>query len=116
MNKKFLPEEVQDIAQLLQQYKINRMGFLLLGGPGESKETVLESLSFAEAVNLESMKITMGIRVYPCTPLQQTAMREGVLTPANNLLFPTFFLAKGLEPWLQDTLNRWMKCHPNWHG
>jgi radical SAM superfamily enzyme YgiQ (UPF0313 family) len=116
LNKKFLPEEVQHIAQLLQKYQINRMGFLLLGGPGESKETVLESLSFAEALNLESMKITMGIRIYPSTLLAQTAQKEGVLTPANNLLLPTFYLAPGLEPWLQDTLDQWMKCHPNWHG
>jgi radical SAM superfamily enzyme YgiQ (UPF0313 family) len=116
MNKKFLPEEVQHIAQLLQKYKINRMGFLLLGGPGESKETVLESLAFAEALNLESMKITMGIRIYPSTLLAQTAQREGVLTPANNLLFPTFYLAQGLETWLQDTLDAWMKRHPYWHG
>jgi radical SAM superfamily enzyme YgiQ (UPF0313 family) len=116
MNKKFLPEEVQHIAQLLQKYEINRMGFLLLGGPGEEKETVLESLSFAEALNLESMKITMGIRIYPFTLLAQTAQREGVLTPAKNLLFPTFYLAQGLEPWLQETMAQWMKCHPNWHS
>jgi len=116
MNKRFLPEEVRHIAQLLHKYEINRMGFLLLGGPGENKETVLESLSFAEALNLESMKITMGIRIYPSTLLAQTAQREGVLTQADNLLVPTFYLAQGLEPWLQDTLDRWMKCHPNWHG
>ena len=116
LNKKFLPEEVQHNAQLLKKYEINRMGFLLLGGPGENKETVLESLSFAEGLNLESMKITMGIRIYPSTLLAQTAQREGVLTPTNNLLFPTFYLARGLEPWLQDTLDQWMKCHPNWHG
>jgi radical SAM superfamily enzyme YgiQ (UPF0313 family) len=115
MNKKFLPEEVQHIAQLLQKYKINRMGFLLLGGPGESQETVLESLAFAEGLNLESMKITMGIRIYPSTLLAQTAQREGVLTAANNLLFPTFYLAQGLESWLHDTLDQWMKCHPNWY-
>jgi radical SAM superfamily enzyme YgiQ (UPF0313 family) len=115
LNKKFLPEEVQHIAQLLQRYKINRMGFLLLGGPGETKETVLESLSFAEGLNLESMKITIGIRVYPSTPLEQTALREGVLTPTNDLLLPTFYLAQGLEPWLQDTVDQWMECHPSWH-
>jgi hypothetical protein len=66
----------------------------LLSGPGEDKETVLESLSFAEALNLESMKITMGIRTYPSTLLAQTAQRQGVLTPANNLLFPTFYLPR----------------------
>jgi radical SAM superfamily enzyme YgiQ (UPF0313 family) len=116
MNKKFLPEEVQHIARLLQKYEINRMGFLLLGGPGENQETVLESLSFAEALHLESMKITMGIRIYPATLLAQTAQKEGMISPAHNLLFPTFYLAQGLELWLADTLDHWMKRHPNWHG
>ncbi len=116
LNKKFLPEEVQHIARLLQKYKISRMGFLLFGGPGENQETVLESLSFAEALNLESLKITMGIRIYPSTHLAQTALQEGVLSPAHSLLLPTFYLARGLEPWLQDTVDQWMQRHPNWHG
>ncbi len=114
LNKKFQPEEVHYTARLLHKYEINRMGFLLLGGPGESKESVARSLAFADALNLESLKITMGIRIYPSTPLARTALREGVITPANNLLFPTFYLAQGLEPWLQETLAQWMKIHPNW--
>jgi radical SAM superfamily enzyme YgiQ (UPF0313 family) len=115
MNKKFLPEEVQDIARLLQKYAINRMGFLMLGGPGETRETVLESLSFAAGLHLESMKVSLGIRIYPSTRLAQTALQEGVLSPAHNLLWPTFYLAPGLDPWLQDTVAQWMKSHPNWH-
>jgi radical SAM superfamily enzyme YgiQ (UPF0313 family) len=116
MRKKFLPEEVQRIAELLQKYGIHRMGFLMLGGPGESQETVLESLVFAEAVNLEAMKITTGIRIYPGTALAQTALSEGVITPATNLLFPTFYLIPGLESWLQETIASRMKSHPQWHG
>ncbi len=41
------------------------MGFLLFGGPGETKETVNESLKFADSIDLEAMKITIGIRIYP---------------------------------------------------
>jgi hypothetical protein len=98
----------------LHKYKINRMGFLLLGGPGETRESVAKSLAFADALNLESLKITMGIRIYPSTSLAQTALREGVITPGDNLLFPTFYLAPGLEPWLPETLAQWLKIHPNW--
>jgi radical SAM superfamily enzyme YgiQ (UPF0313 family) len=114
LKKKFQPEEVQYTARLLHKYKINRMGFLLLGGPGETKESVAKSLAFADALNLESLKITMGIRIYPSTSLAQTALREGVITPGDNLLFPTFYLAPGLEPWLPETLAQWLKIHPNW--
>ena len=40
------------------------MGFLLLGGPGETKETVLESLAFVDELSLDFMKISVGIRIY----------------------------------------------------
>ena len=29
------------------------MGFLLLGGPGETRETVVESLAFADSLGLD---------------------------------------------------------------
>lgn len=115
LNKKFLPEEVHRIAELLQKYGIQRMGFLMFGAPGESRDTVLESLAFAEALNLEAMKITTGIRIYPNTALAQTALHEEVITPETNLLYPTFYLAPGLEPWLTETVASWLQSHPDWH-
>ena len=51
------------------------MGFLLLGGPGETLETVEQSLHFADALQLEAMKITTGIRIYPYTALARIAMQ-----------------------------------------
>lgn len=44
------------------------MGFLLLGGPGETSESVDESLAFARSLNLEMLKVSVGIRLYPHTP------------------------------------------------
>ncbi len=116
LGKKFLPAEVQRLAELLHKYGIQRMGFLMFGAPGETRDTVLESLDFADALNLEAMKITTGIRIYPDTPLAPTALQEGVISPQTNLLFPTFYLAPGLEPWLSETIDSWLKAHPNWHG
>ncbi len=116
LGKKFLPKEVRRIAELLHKYGIQRMGFLMFGAPGETQDTVLESLAFADSLNLEAMKITTGIRIYPDTLLAQTALQEGVITPATNLLFPTFYLAPGLEPWLSETVASWLQSHPHWHG
>ena len=48
MNKRFTPNEVRDISGLFGDAGIERMGFLLLGGPGETRETVEESLAFAD--------------------------------------------------------------------
>jgi hypothetical protein len=60
------------------------------------------------------MKITIGIRIYPHTSLQQTAIKEGLITADDNLLIPKFYIAKGLESWLRETVKAWMETRPHW--
>jgi radical SAM superfamily enzyme YgiQ (UPF0313 family) len=114
LNKKFNPDDVRQISNILKDYGIRRMGFLLLGGPGETKETVNESLKFADSLNLEAMKITIGIRIYPYTPLAKTALKEGLIKADDNLLFPRYYIAKDLEGWLRETVNTWRESRPHW--
>jgi radical SAM superfamily enzyme YgiQ (UPF0313 family) len=114
MNKKYLPADVRKISNRLKNFGIVRMGFLLLGGPDETKETVIESLEFADSLDLEAMKITIGIRIYPHTSLQQTAIKNGLITADDNLLIPKFYLANGLESWLRQTVKSWMETRPHW--
>ncbi len=97
MNKQFLPDEVRRISDLLAASGIRRMGFLLLGGPGETQASVEESLAFADSLHLDLLKVTVGIRIYPDTPLARRALREGVITPEDDLLFPRFYLTPGLK-------------------
>jgi radical SAM superfamily enzyme YgiQ (UPF0313 family) len=97
MNKQFLPGEVREISDRLAAHGIRRMGFLLLGGPGETQETVEESLAFAASLRLELLKVTAGIRIYPGTPLARVAIREGVIGTEDDLLFPRFYLTPGLR-------------------
>jgi radical SAM superfamily enzyme YgiQ (UPF0313 family) len=114
MNKKYLPADVRQISERLKKFGIGRMGFLLFGGPDETKETANESLEFADSLDLEAMKITIGIRIYPHTSLQQTAIKEGLITADDNLLIPKFYIAKGLEGWLRETVKAWMEIRPHW--
>lgn len=114
MNKKFQPEEVRRISEKLKHYGIRRMGFLLLGGPGENKKTVEESLVFADSLDLEAMKITMGIRIYPYTDLARTAIKERTLAPDDDLLFPKFYMAPGLDEWLRSIVSTWMAERSHW--
>jgi radical SAM superfamily enzyme YgiQ (UPF0313 family) len=102
MNKRFTPAEVREASDLLAAHGIRRMGFLLLGGPGETRGTVDESLAFAASLKLEALRITVGIRIYPGTPLARRARGEGVIFPDDDLLFPRFYLAPGLEPWIHE--------------
>jgi hypothetical protein len=88
------------------------MGFLLLGGPGETKETVLESLVFADSLKLDMLKLTVGIRIYPGTILEKIARDEGLIDEGDDLLLPRFYLAKGLAGWLDPTIRKWMADRP----
>lgn len=113
-HKRFTLADIRTAARILADYGIGRMGFLLFGGPGETKASVEDSLAFADALELEAMKITIGIRIYPYTELAQIAVSEGVIGPDTNLLEPRFYIAEGLENWLRATLKTWMTDRKNW--
>lgn len=102
MNKRFTPEDVRQTAGLLARHGIRRMGFLLLGGPGETRESVEASLEFARVVGWDSLRITVGIRIYPGTALARQAIAEGVIDGEEDLLEPRFYLAPGLDGWIQQ--------------
>jgi coproporphyrinogen III oxidase-like Fe-S oxidoreductase len=114
LNKRFTTDEVVRISNTLKKHGIRRMGFLLLGGPGETLETVTQSLHFADALQLEAMKITTGIRIYPYTALARIAVNEGVIASEAELLLPKFYMAENLRDRLLETVNNWMKDRPNW--
>jgi radical SAM superfamily enzyme YgiQ (UPF0313 family) len=105
MNKRFSPEDVRLTAERLAARGIRRMGFLLLGGPGETRESVEQSLAFARSLDLEDLKITVGIRIYPGTPLARRAVGEGIIASEADLLSPRFYLAPGLEPWIHERVS-----------
>jgi radical SAM superfamily enzyme YgiQ (UPF0313 family) len=114
MNKHYSVDEVRRACDLLHRHGIRRMGFLLLGGPGETRETVRESLSFAESLDLDAVRLSAGIRIYPETDVARRAKTEGMISSDADLLFPKFYVARDLEEWLYDTLAQHLALKPNW--
>ena len=106
LNKRFTCTEVRKISDTLAGVGIKRYGFLLLGGPRETRETVEESLEFADSLHLDTLKITVGLRIYPQTPLALTAVADGLLKPDDNLLFPRFYISPLLRDWLPRRIAR----------
>jgi radical SAM superfamily enzyme YgiQ (UPF0313 family) len=114
MNKRFTLAEIRKISDMLSDHGIKRMGFLLLGSPGETRKSIEESLAFADSLKLDSLRVTAGVRIYPHTSLAEKAIEEGVISPQEDLLFPRFYMVEGLEPWLRDTLKSWAITRPHW--
>ena len=73
-----------------------------------------ESLAFADSLDLDALKITIGIRIYPHTRLADRARREGVIGDEDDLLIPRFYIAAGLEDWITETVAARARTRPNW--
>ncbi|HUT56167.1 MAG TPA: radical SAM protein [bacterium] len=114
MNKRFSPDDARETCALLHQHGIRCLGFLLLGGPGETRDTVLESLAFADSLPLSFLKITIGIRIYPATRLAEQSRQGKIISASDNLLRPAFFLTPGLEPFIRDTVSHWTSTRRHW--
>jgi radical SAM superfamily enzyme YgiQ (UPF0313 family) len=113
-NKRFSPGDIQRASRMLTDHGISCMGFLLLGGPRETRDTVLGSLTFADELKLDAVKLTVGVRIYPYTGLARTAVRQGVIKGTDSLLKPRFYIAPGLENWLRETVRAWVADRPDW--
>jgi radical SAM superfamily enzyme YgiQ (UPF0313 family) len=114
MHKRFKIKDVQEISELLKSYGIGVMGFLLLGGPGETQQTVLESLEFVDSLKLNAVKMTVGLRIYPYTTLANHARQVGMIKQDDNLLLPKFYIEDGMEEWIRNTVENFVKDRPNW--
>lgn len=114
MNKRFDTGEVRQANKIFADYGIRRMGFLMLGGPGETRKSVAQSFDFAESLDLDALKITLGIRIYPHTALAKTAVEEGLMAPDDDLLFPKFYIDRKLQEWLAQYVSDRAKNRPNW--
>ena len=112
LNKRFDQKEISVVSEMFAQAGIERMGFLLLGGPGETKDSVEESLSFADSLSLEALKITVGLRIYPQTSLAGTALEEGVIAAEEDLLLPRFYLQPELRDWLPERVATYKASRP----
>jgi radical SAM superfamily enzyme YgiQ (UPF0313 family) len=71
--------------------------YLLLGGPGETADTVLECLDHLEKLEKTVLFFFIGIRIYPRTALYDIALDEGKITAATNMLEPVFYEADGID-------------------
>jgi radical SAM superfamily enzyme YgiQ (UPF0313 family) len=95
--KHFTVQEVVDISDLCNELNIYFSHFLILGGYGETEDTINEgfenSMQFTNTVFFPYI----GMRIYPGTRLQQYAIKEGVISADDDLLEPAYYLAKGIN-------------------
>jgi radical SAM superfamily enzyme YgiQ (UPF0313 family) len=118
--KDYRRERLYEAADLLARHDITALWVFLLGGPGETPETVEETLSFIEerVASPHAVYITSGIRVYPGSPIAEDAeaglfvkedLRRRVELPELD-----FFYSHATPPqWLEGRLREFQRRHPH---
>lgn len=101
-------EDLVRAVRLCRQNDMKVMIDLLLGGPGETPQTVTETISFVKSIAPDCAGASLGIRVYPGTGMVNALKREGPLDGNPGLrrkyagpidLFqPTFYISPALGP------------------
>jgi radical SAM superfamily enzyme YgiQ (UPF0313 family) len=107
-------------ADLLEKHDIKALWVFLIGGPGETEQTVAETLSFVEERihSPHAVYITSGIRVYPGSPIaddvETGAFVKEDLRLRSELPGLEFFYSNLTPPeWLEARLRAFQARHPH---
>lgn len=71
--------------------------YFLLGGPGETPDTLAETLENIDRLAKTVAFLFCGMRIYPGTPLYGKALAEGLLYPSSDLLEPVFYRSTAIS-------------------
>jgi radical SAM superfamily enzyme YgiQ (UPF0313 family) len=103
-SKGFTLDDVRKAAQAINRTDFDAWWFFMIGGPGETNETLGESLDFA-VNNLRQngrggnhvAHFFLGVRIYPDTALWEIARDQGYVTSQTDALSPQWYLSRDLD-------------------
>lgn len=105
--KSFTVDDVLEKSALCNRLDIDFAHFLILGGIGETDETVDETFANSAKIERSVFFPYVGMRIYPGTELHQIAIKEGVIDKNDDLLIPKYYLSDQVN---YDTLKERAKA------
>jgi len=104
--QRHLKEDLESAVRLCRANGMRVMVDLLLGGPGETRETVTETIDFIKQINPDCAGAPLGVRVYPGTEMARIVAAEGAAETNPNIhrkyggavdfFKPTFYISASL--------------------
>lgn len=71
--------------------------FLILGGYGDTRENVRETIENSRRLEYTVMFPYAGMRIYPHTRLAELAAKEGAVAPGDDLLAPSYYISPDFD-------------------
>ncbi len=79
------PEDIHRAGRACREAGLTLMLDMLLGSPGETRETMARGIELARTVQPDCVGLSCGVRVYPHTPLARIIQAQGPLKSNPNL-------------------------------
>jgi radical SAM superfamily enzyme YgiQ (UPF0313 family) len=114
MGKDFTVDDMIRASETCAHAGLSFCHSLLIGGPGETMESVKRSFHRVAAMSPTAVICMIGIRVFPKTRLFQIAMEEGRIDKNQNLLEPFFYISPAIENKILPFIESFSKDHPTW--
>jgi radical SAM superfamily enzyme YgiQ (UPF0313 family) len=115
LDKPFGQEEIRIALQAARDARLPVAIYLLFGGPGETWADVEDTQAFLNGcAPANAVFATYGLRVYEGTPLAKTAVRDGQLSPDQDLFEPAYYISTGLADNTEKNLDCIARRRAEW--
>ncbi len=113
LGKSFSVPEVLAISAICYRQKLPFCHAILVGGPGETRETLQETVGNLAQTRASAVIFMTGLRIIPGTRLYDIARQEGVIGLHTDMIEPQFYVSPAIEP-LEPEINRLSRIHKTW--
>jgi len=116
------PEHIVEAVRACHEAGIAVMLDFLLGGPGETRDTVARALDLARRAAPDRVGLSAGVRLYPDAPLARALLAQGpvaehpdlhgVTEDNQDLLRPIFYVSPALGVGIHDVVDELTRDDP----
>lgn len=114
LGKGFTVEDVMKVQSLCSRAGLEAAHYLILGGPGETPDTLSRTFGLMERIKPRAVIALTGVRIYPGTALARRAAYEGVIHAGESLLEPRFYISGRVRSTLLSRVKEYALSRPNW--
>jgi radical SAM superfamily enzyme YgiQ (UPF0313 family) len=114
MKKSFTVEDISKASHACRDVGIDYSHSLIFGGPGETSETITESVRLMDETSPRAIIAMTGIRIYPGTEIERLAQKEDSITPGQSLLTPRFYFPAMGRTLLMEETYKTVAGRKNW--
>jgi radical SAM superfamily enzyme YgiQ (UPF0313 family) len=114
LGKGFTLGDLQEASGICKKAGMPFCHSLLFGGPGETMQTVRETIKTIEEMSPRAVICMIGIRVFPRTRLSRIAVKEGIAHQEADFLRPVFYISPAVEKEILPFIKRFSKKAPTW--